>query len=450
MEGILEKLNLGSCIHKFAEEKITPDIVCRLSAYDLEVLGLHGRADMMRLRAECIKFGGEQLPKVSSCCGAPKFEIPKSVLENLLDEGFSINEISTLLSISESTVYRRMRTFGLSKLAFSEISDDDLDRAVNHICQDFPRCGENMLKQILSGKGIKVQRVRLRDSIHRVDSEGVEGRKRGRLHRRVYNVQCPNALWHVDTNHKLVRWNFVIFGCVDGFSRLCVALKCLNNNKANTLLQCFTDGVQAYGLPSRVRSDNGLENVHIAQFMIEKRGRERGSIITGKSTHNQRVERLWRDVFNGVLCFYYNLFYFMEESTLLDPLNDHHIAALHHVYFPKINEKLETWRNAWARHRIRTTRSSPMQMWLSGQIQNPVGVDNINMADITMYGVEGNITEEDGNGNQRPIFDPPEVELSENCLQEMAHQVPSTWTSDNYGIDKFEETLGIIYNHIHM
>ena len=112
---------------------------------------------MMRLRAECIKFGGEQLPKVSSSCGALKFQIPKSVLENLLDEGFSINEISTLLSISESTVYRRMRTFGLSKLAFSEISDDDLARAVNHICQDFPRCGENMSKQILSGKGIKVQ-----------------------------------------------------------------------------------------------------------------------------------------------------------------------------------------------------------------------------------------------------------------------------------------------------
>ena len=111
---------------------------------------------MMRLRVECIKFGGEQLPKVSSCCGAPKFQIPKSVLENQLDEGFSINEISTLLSISESTVYRRMRTFGLSKLAFSEISDDDLDRAVKHVCQDFLHCGESMLKQILSGMGIKV------------------------------------------------------------------------------------------------------------------------------------------------------------------------------------------------------------------------------------------------------------------------------------------------------
>ncbi|CAB4030396.1 Hypothetical predicted protein, partial [Paramuricea clavata] len=127
-----------------------------------------------------------------------------------------------------------MRMFGLSKLTFSDISDDDLDRVVNNICHDFPQCGENMLKQILSGKGIKVQRVRLRDSLHRVDSDEVERRKCGRLHRRVYNVKCPNVLWHVDTNHKLVRWNFVIFGCVDGFSRLYVALKCLNNNKANT------------------------------------------------------------------------------------------------------------------------------------------------------------------------------------------------------------------------
>jgi hypothetical protein len=33
-----------------------------------------------------------------------------------------------------------------------------------------------------------------------------------------------------------------------------------------------------------------------------------------------------------------------------------------------------------------------MQMWLSGQLQNPVGVDNINMADITMYGGKVKLT----------------------------------------------------------
>ena len=53
--------------------------------------------------------------------------------------------------------------------------------------------------------------------------------------------------------------------------------------------------------------------------MIEKRGSERGSMITGPSTHNQRIEHLWRDVFHGVFALYYELFTFMEENELLDP-----------------------------------------------------------------------------------------------------------------------------------
>jgi hypothetical protein len=52
-------------------------------------------------------------------------------------------------------------------------------------------------------------------------------------------------------------------------------------------------------------------------------------MITGKSLHNQRIERMWRDVFQGVLCIYYNLFHFMEEQNIMDPLNDSHVAALH-------------------------------------------------------------------------------------------------------------------------
>ena len=105
----------------------------------------------------------------------------------------------------------------------------------------------------------------------------------------------------------------MVAGGVDGFSRLVTFLECTNNNKAKTLLDCFLKGVDSFGVPLRVRSDLGLENSLIAEFMIKHRGCNRGSMLTGKSTHNQRIERLWRDVYVGVLSYFYNLFYYMED-----------------------------------------------------------------------------------------------------------------------------------------
>ena len=212
MKCILEKLCLGSLTQQFSNQKVTPDIVCMLSLCEFHQLGVNTSSEIMALRMECTRYGCVKPVKKRIHGEYAKFEIPKEILENFLDEDFLVSEIATMLSVSESTIYGRMRSYGLSKLDFSEITDQQLDTKVSKIVQDFPFCGENMIKQLLLGKGIKVQRSRMRDSIHRVDSQGVAGRRKNRLQRRVYNVKGPNHLWHVDTNHKsLVNTQFFFF-----------------------------------------------------------------------------------------------------------------------------------------------------------------------------------------------------------------------------------------------
>ena len=66
----------------------------------------------------------------------------------------------------------------------------------------------------------------------------------------------------------------------------------------NTALK-ISIAVDEYGLPERVWSDLGGENVEVWRFMIEQHSSE-SSVITGSSTHNERIERLWRDVTRSV------------------------------------------------------------------------------------------------------------------------------------------------------
>jgi hypothetical protein len=87
----------------------------------------------------------------------------------------------------------------------------------------------------------------------------------------------PNSLWHIDTNHKLIRWRFIVFGRIDGYSSLPVFLDVSNNNQSSTMLQCYFESIGDFGLPSRVLCDKGSENAGVSPFMINERGPNRGS-----------------------------------------------------------------------------------------------------------------------------------------------------------------------------
>ena len=102
----------------------------------------------------------------------------------------------------------------------------------------------------------------------------------------------PNSLLHINTNHKLICWNFVILDGIDGYSRLPVFLEVHENNRSSTMLNFFLNDVSEYGLPSRVRCDKVWKNVSVSECMLFVRGPGRGSCITGRSVHNQRIEVL--------------------------------------------------------------------------------------------------------------------------------------------------------------
>ncbi|KAJ6447560.1 hypothetical protein C8R45DRAFT_767216, partial [Mycena sanguinolenta] len=53
-------------------------------------------------------------------------------------------------------------------------------------------------------------------SLRRADNLGLMLRRRNVIKRRVYHVLRPNALWHLDGHHKMIRWAIVVHGFVDG------------------------------------------------------------------------------------------------------------------------------------------------------------------------------------------------------------------------------------------
>ena len=227
-----------------------------------------------------------------------------------------------------------------------------------------------MITSHLRARGINVQRNRVRESIHRVDPQGADDRRCRRIQRRVYSVPCPNFIWHLDGNHKLICWLLVVHVGIDRFSRLIIIVfcECSDNNTSQTVSALFQHAVSQYGRPLKVQTDKGGENVRVWEEMVNHSPAGEMAVITGSSVQNQRVERFNRDLNIHCADVIKLELYELEHQGLLDPSNDTDLFSLHYVYVPRINQLLQEFVSAHNHHSISTESNlTPLQLFNNNQ-----------------------------------------------------------------------------------
>lgn len=250
--------------------------------------------------------------------GRPVIELAPGLLDFYTNLGYADREIALHLGISRGTVTRRRRAFGQGKravkhmvapyqlhcvslllvsfglvwsfLVFSRpiwsyldcssplksnldlISlDHQLVASILNLV-DKQNTGERLVMGLLSAQQVKVTRAQLRATLRAQDPHGNMVRSGRVLHRRDYDVPFVNSVWHMDGQHKLINWKFVIHGAVDGKSRLIVFMLASDNNKSETVEDSFLQATQQWGWPSRVRADYGGENLGVRTLMNAVRG----------------------------------------------------------------------------------------------------------------------------------------------------------------------------------
>jgi hypothetical protein len=143
----------------------------------------------------------------SNSVGRPKFVITREQLVYMLEYDISVPNIAHVLGVSQSTIKRRLREYGISIRSDQDtaLTDIALDELVRGVQEQFPNAGYRRIYSVLRSRSIRVTQARVRDSLHRTDPEGVAMRWLSITPRRVYSVRGPLSLWHIDGNHKLIR-----------------------------------------------------------------------------------------------------------------------------------------------------------------------------------------------------------------------------------------------------
>lgn len=170
---------------------------------------------------------------------------------------------------------------------------------------------------------------------------------------------------HMDGNEKIAPYGSYIHGCADGYSRKAIYIQCATRKKAGTVLNFFQCAINQFGVPKRVRSDKGGENRKVAELMIALNNGDGNCFITGKSVHNQRIERFWGEV-NKITESYRDLLSELQDNGEFDLDHSAHMVAVTYVFQHLIQNSLDVFIQQWNHHKLSSGNRAPEELFLTG------------------------------------------------------------------------------------
>lgn len=153
----------------------------------------------------------------ASARGRLRNDIDIERLDHLISLNFTASQIARdgLLGgrIHRNTIANHLRNrgqqIGLSSIRqrYTQISDSELTEHITELNNAFPNSGAQEVLALLRSRDppIVVQRQRVGTILARIDPVGTARRWAQAIRRRPYSVPTPNAVWHIDSNHALIR-----------------------------------------------------------------------------------------------------------------------------------------------------------------------------------------------------------------------------------------------------
>ena len=173
-------------------------------------------------------------------------------------------------------------------------------------------------------------------------------------------------------------------------------------------------------------------HIQIARYMLD----HGHHVITGSSVHNQRIERLWRDAFRCVLSLFYQLFYYLEDVNILDPVSEVDLYCLHYVYVSKINSALKMFADGWNGHALTTEHSmTPFHLFTAGTLMSGQGLAT--PSDMTN-------SNEDIHLELAVSVPSTNCPLSDDGVRILNSFVETTSSSENYGIELYRRVRDFV------